>query len=248
MSRKELRRPDEITVLVSRLYELGKPYRRHISYGLAGLVVVVVGAMLWSYFAGRGAAEASLLFSRAARTYDAEVQATTSLPAAEDDASAEPAGSDDGARFKTDRERLEATLRAFDEVLKEHGSGRVGAETSLARAGVLYDLGRYDDAAKAYAAFLDGQGDSPLAFLAREGLGYAYEGKGELDKALTEFRALDQVPIYHQRAMFHQARLLALKGDHKTARGLYQRVAERADAAPWLRERARERLAALTGK
>ena len=58
-------------------------------------------------------------------------------------------------RFKTEKERADATLKALDEFDKKYARLVDGGEATLFRAGVYFDLGRLDEAATAYAKFLE---------------------------------------------------------------------------------------------
>jgi hypothetical protein len=71
-----------------------------------------------------------------------------------------------------------------------------------------------------------------LRFLAHEGLGYAYEGKGELDKAVAAFGQLtgdatDFHGFYQDRALYHQARLSQIKGDKAAAVKGYRQILDK---------------------
>ena len=126
------------------------------------------------------------------------------------------------------------------------------------RAGVLYDLRRFDEAIAAYKMFLSSdEGHGSLRFAAQEGLGYCQEAKAlaqtdanargaGLDEALLAFAALQPDPkgFYRDFALYHQARIKAVKGDVAGAIELYKQVRDQFPVGP-LREEVRNRLALL---
>jgi tetratricopeptide (TPR) repeat protein len=162
-------------------------------------------------------------------------------------------------RFKTDNERAGAALKEVEDFLASHRRGPLRPEAMLKRAGLLLDLGRADDAIAAYQDVLASDLSANLRFVAQEGLGYAYEAKGDLDKALGAFTALGAPPaskggeaadglgFYQDRSLFHQGRLAERKGNSAEAARLYKEVLDKQPTTP-LREEIANRLAMLEPK
>jgi hypothetical protein len=89
---------------------------------------------------------------------------------------------------------------------------------------------------------------------ALEGLGFAYEQKGNLDEALKTFKELENtvdVRGFKELAMYHQARVLQAKGENGPAKDLLMSLTERLKkpgephAFPYLQEVAQDRLHSL---
>src|SRR5262249_59855032 len=127
----------------------------------------------------------------------------------------------------------------------------------IVEAGALYDLGKYDEAIAKYREFISSGPGEELAARAHEGLGYALEAKAlaqtdaaakgaGLDQALAAFTDMerdDKQPHYND-ALYHQARIRALKGDKAGAIELYKKVMAR-NPNPLLGEEIQGRLALL---
>jgi tetratricopeptide (TPR) repeat protein len=168
-----------------------------------------------------------------------------------------PMAEPEPGKFKTFKDRDEAVLAAGKALDASYGSSSVAERGALVEAGALYDLGKYDDAIAAYNAFLASGPGEDLAALAREGLGYAQEAKAlaqtdaaarqaGLDAALETFTAIDRDEhgLRYTQAIYHQARIKALKGDKAGAVELFKRVLER-NPNPLLTEEVQGRLALL---
>src|SRR4051812_31034043 len=182
-TRKQRQAPqDEFVGFWDKLFTKIEPYARAIGITAvtAGVLIAVVwGVMSWMERKSQSATEA---FGHAVRVYEAEL-VTTDEPAKSDEENAVP-------RFKTDKERAEATLKELDEFDKKYGRSSTADEATLFRGGVYYDLGRVDDAAAAYEKFIKGAHASPLVVAAKEGLGLCREQQGKLDEALKAYQDL----------------------------------------------------------
>ena len=154
-TRKQRQAPqDEFVGFWDKIFKKAEPYARAIGITVvtAGVLIAVVwGVMSWMERKSQAATEA---FGHAVRVYEAELQ-TGDEPAKTDEENPVP-------RFKTEKERAEATLKELDEFDKKYGHSSTADEAMLFRAGVYYDLGRFDDSATAYEKFIKGAHASPL--------------------------------------------------------------------------------------
>jgi lipopolysaccharide biosynthesis regulator YciM len=75
-----------------------------------------------------------------------------------------------------------AAAQALEKFVKEYAGTRAARDAQLLRANVLYGLGQYGEAAKAYESLLGG-GDPDWDMLVNESLSYCYEGLGDFKKA-----------------------------------------------------------------
>ncbi|UQA56508.1 YfgM family protein [Polyangium aurulentum] len=184
---------------------------------LAGLVGVG-GFLFYNSQAEKKSGNASSLLASA-------VMADQGRVAAEDPRSEEQKEFDPTRYFKTPEERADAALKAYGQVVEQFGGSGAALLAKLGQAGVFLQKREYDRAIEAYSAVLA----SPLAAAdpdvkgrATEGLGFAKEGKGDLDGALASFKELGGIDItgYKDLSIYHQARLLFAKGDKDKAKEL----------------------------
>lgn len=231
---------DEFVGFWDRVFKAIEPYARAIGIMTitAGVLIAVVwGVMSWMEKKAQAATEA---FGHAVRVYEAELQ-TTDEPPKTDEENAVP-------RFKTEKERAEATLRELDEFDKKYGHSSTADEATLFRAGVYYDLGRVDDAAGAYEKYIKSAHPSPLLPTAKEGLGLCKEQQGKLDEALALYKQLEPKTgdFYRDRALWNEARVLAKKGDKKQAADRLKELVAKVPSSP-LKDEAQTQIAQLEG-
>lgn len=190
---------------------------RTMLVGAALGVVVSVGLAL-GYTEWRSRTE-----SRAASAF-AGALAVASAPISE---SGESSGSG-GTTFRTLAERQRASLERLRKVIRDHGSSRVAPLAKLAEAGVLYQLGRYEEAKSAYQSLI-GRDLAGLEGRVLEGLAFSLEATGDLSGAMARYRELEtaQNGSYQDQARFYEARLLLRQDQRDRAKELLRGVAER---------------------
>lgn len=159
--------------------------------------------------------------------------------------------------FRTTADKRESALKKYREVQEKFPKTGAAYLARLAEGSILLDKREAD---AAIAAFTDAS-RSPLAAndaevrgRAIEGLGFAYELKGEYEQALKTFKELENavdVKGFKELAMYHQARALEAKGDKDAAKDLLKTLHERitrpgeSQQFSYLREVTEDRLRAL---
>jgi predicted negative regulator of RcsB-dependent stress response len=244
-SKNPIPQSDEFVSFWQRAYEYISPYGRPIA--IVGGALVVLLAVVWTtdrFYVVRKQNSTEML-GRVLRIYQAELLA----PEANAEAKPEEAKPKDAdvPRFKTAKERAEATLAELDKLVKEVGSSSAAESAQLVRAGALFDVGRYADAEAAYRSFIDQVSKSDkLALVAREGIGLSMEAQGKLDAALTTYQEIEKAggDAYRDRAQFAQARVIAKKGDKKKAFDMYKQILDKSPTTP-LREEIQAKQAQL---
>jgi predicted negative regulator of RcsB-dependent stress response len=231
---------DEFVSFWDKLFRKVEPYARAIGITIltAGVLIALVwGVTRWMERKSQSATEA---FGRAVRIYEAEL-ATTDEPAKTEEENPVP-------RFKTEKERAEATLKELDEFDKKFGRSATADEATLFRAGVNYDLGKNDDAAASYEKFLKNAHASPLTTIAKEGLGLVKEQAGKLDDALKLYQELEPKTgdFFRDRALWDQARVYVKKGDKKKAADRLKELVAKVPTSP-LKDEAQTQIAQLEG-
>jgi len=252
IDRKELKKPDQFvsfwTKVSSDAARVLASQGRAVALGAGALAVVIVATVAFTQVRARRAEHASQSLARVDRIATADL-----LPA---DGTAPAVNEDDVPRFKTDKERLEGALKELDAFIAANPGSGLRAEALLHRGSYLLGLQRYDDAVVAYTQLLGGSLEPSLRFLAQEGLGYAFEARGDLDKAADAFARLGDLAskdsgkaegFYLDRALYHKARIAEIKGNRADAAKLYREVLDKAPGTS-LRDEISNRLAVLESK
>jgi hypothetical protein len=159
--------------------------------------------------------------------------------------------------FKTAEARRDAALKKFQGVESKYPGTGAAILARLSEGSLQLDARNAD---AAIAAFEEVKG-SPLAAVdaevrgrAVEGLGFAYELKGNQDEALKTFRELENavdVVGFKELGMYHQARVYEAKGDKDKAKELLKTLHDRLNKPgdnfpfPYLKDVADDRLRAL---
>ena len=258
MVKEELKRPDHFvdfwTHAWTRAAAVLKPRQKPVVAGLVAVVVVVAGAIVFENLDEERKVESSEAFMRVEKMAPADLEPapsdgtvdTVKGPKDEKDQK------DDVPRFKTAAERQAAVLKELDALLAKNGGGSVKDEALVLKGSELLEVGRFDDAIAAFDAALAAKLDKRLRFLAHEGRGYAFEGKGDLDKAAAAFADLEQDAaawngFYKDRATYQKARLSERKGDKAGAVTLYKELLQKAPDSP-LHDEITDRLAVLEAR
>jgi TolA-binding protein len=169
------------------------------------VVVFVVGGVFFYNRSQTGAAEATRMLSTAVGVH---VRAKVG----------EPETAPDGTTrlppyplLKEETERAERVAAALSALSEERPGSAADITAELVRGAEKIRLGNYDEAIVHYRSFIkNAPEDHPLAFLAREGLGFALEAKEDLEGALREFKILgaEKGAFYRDVALYNQGRIL----------------------------------------
>jgi tetratricopeptide (TPR) repeat protein len=244
-TRKALKEPDKFLSLSQRAWEFVRGHVKVVGLALLGAALVLGAVAVAASLSGRSDAAATSLLSEALEAAYTPVRGPTDQGPAESDPDNPEA--DKTARFASVKERAEAVLGKLDALDRQHGSSDAAGAGRALRAGTLADLGRMDEAEKAWRALIAfTEPDDPLRVLAREGLGYVYEARGQLDKAAAEFREIapSETSPMRDRATWHEARILERMGKKAAARKAYEQILLK-NPLTALREEIHGRLAAL---
>ena len=248
INRKELKQPDEFVSFWTRLGSQISTHRRKV---IATFVIVVVGgggtwgSIAWKEHQAAGETEA---FSRIEKTALAPLLPEKGVDDKSADEEAKP-DDDEGPRFKTDQERLQATIQQADAFVSAHGSAGLGRRALLIRANSLLRLGKGGDAATAFQQILQGEADKGMRLVEQDGLALALEAQGQVDKAIELYstmagEAQELGNFYADRALFGKARLLQKQGKGKDAEKVLREILDKMPKT-LLRRDIDDRLAAL---
>lgn len=239
-TRKQLRQPDEFITQTNKAWQWVSKNAKGVAVMTAVTLLIIGGVSLWRSHAEQKAQDATSQLDKAI-----EIQNQTVIPGADK----LPKRDDGVKRYSTQKAKLEAALKAYSKVIEAHGDSGTGLLSLVLRAGVYYDLGQYDKAAKDYEAFLQKTGTDQGRFrtAAIEGLTYTYEAQKKWDKALATLNKLEKKGQARYAALIHEARILASKGDTPGAIKRYKEIIDKASSRP-LVDKAGQRLAALESK
>ena len=247
---KELKHPDQFvdfwTHAWQRIVAIMAPRQKPAIAALVALAVVVIGAAIINTWESSRHLDAARKLSRVQEIANADL--LTDGADTKDDATRKG----DVPRFKTSAERQSAVLKEVDQFVSSGAPPSLKAEALVIKGAGLLSAARYDDALAAYQAALDARLDARLAFLAHEGQGYAYEAKGEIDKALGAFAKLESGAaalggFYQDRALYHKARLTEIKGDRTGAVTIYKQILAKVPDTG-LKDEISDRLASIEAK
>ncbi len=241
-TRKQLKKPDDFISFSHKTWTWITAHTTQVIMMLAVAGVIIAGASVWTYFSESRAKDATRLLSRGIEIYEQPV-----IPSLD-----ELPKEDDGIpRFPTRPEKLKAAEKAYSDVLAEHGSHPVGAVALLMRAGVRYELGKYDGAIKDYQKYLETEqhhGTTYFRTTALEGLTYAFEGRKMWDHALKTVAKMPKDGEGRFTILYHEARITKAKGDMKGARKRYKEIVEKAKPNSPVNKQAGQHLALLEGQ
>lgn len=242
---KDLKRPDQFVDFWTRTsHRIGAfiaPRRKPALAALVALIVVLIGGTLIDRWDTSRRESASHAFARIEAIAIADLLPASGTPP--------PGETSDVPRFKTAEERRSAVLKELDGFLSAHGRSKLRDEALMMKGKELFVAGRHDESLAAYEAALAAKVPARLAFLAHEGIGYAHEGKGQLDQALAAFgRMADTASSFQgfsrDRALYHRARITERKGDKAAALKLYNEALQ-ANPDGSLRDEIADRVALL---
>ncbi len=237
-TRKQLKQPDEFISFSMRAWEMVKDHTKQVAIMAAVALLIIAVVWTWTYFAEAAGRKDTAALTRALDIYEQPVVELAGADLKEEEGGI--------PRFKDRGAKLKAATEEFAK-LATGGSGALPDIALLMKAGVNYDRGQYAEAITDYQALLEQSKDERLTELATEGLGYAFEATKALDKALEQFRKLPKDGDKRFKALYQEARILALKGKKKEAVDLLKKIIKDGTGSSYA-EHASSRLALLEAK
>ncbi len=234
---KALKEPDEFMSLTQKVLAWSNENKMMLGAAVAISIVVVVAFFGWRWYVEEETQKASAEFIKARKILDAPV-----VKEGDDQDT-----SDAEQVFTTEEKKYRAALAAFEKMEKDFPSSRT---TPLA----VYFIGEthrllaeYDKAVENFERYLKKEGsDGELSPFAAEGIAASYEGKGEFEKAMEQYKRLTVAPFESHRArgLYHMARMEQKLGKLKEAAQQFQAALDEFPGHPYIRE-IQERLSVL---
>jgi tetratricopeptide (TPR) repeat protein len=184
ITKKQLREPDEFITLTERAFIFFGQHSKKITVGGVFILVLILAIVLFQMSERKKEEEAARVFGVALETYERGVAQAQ-------------AREDSG-------QGLKETLAKFEEVVTKFPRTSSGKLSRLYEGMIHLRQSEYDDAMKAYSAFLENAGKERLyRYLAWEGLGHTYEGKKDYAKALEAYQKILDIGEGYQLAEAH---------------------------------------------
>ena len=195
------------------------------------------GIIQWVILAGLAAGGGFLFYqsqvdkkaAEAADALAAGVSADRGRVLADDKRSDEEKEVDPTRIFKTSDERTDAALAGYKKVIEQFPSSGAAILARLGEGNAYLDKHDWPKALETFSSVSSSTlagADPDVRGRALEGLGFAKEGKGDLDGAIATFKELEGVDGrgFKELGMYHQGRLFLAKGDKDKAKELLKQV------------------------
>lgn len=209
LSRKELKQPDAFMKAGSVARSWFQENVRLVTIAVGVAVLGIGGAVSADYLHGKKEEEASQVMGNRLKMLDRPISESATTTG-------------DDAPFKSAQERDEAVVKAMEELRAKYDGTKAGRTAALVASSADLRMKKYDEALKGYSEYLKEakHQEEPLRAAALEGQAYAYEGKGDLDRALAAFEQLEREnksDFLTGMGLYHRGRILALQNKKEDA-------------------------------
>jgi len=169
ITKKKLKEPDEFVSVTEKAFLFLTHHIKSIAAGGIVVLIILLSVFFYQRWEKKNEEEAYQKFSLAVEIYQ-----MVSSPSREGSPS----------EYKN-------VLEKFDEVITKFSRTFPGKTSFLYKGNIHLRLGEFEEATKSYQNFLQKAGKRKLYRLfAMEGLGYAYEGKKDYEKALQAYQKI----------------------------------------------------------
>jgi hypothetical protein len=219
-ARPEPELPAEVEQAARTFSDFVQDHRGRILGGLAAGLAIAAVAFGAQRFMRSGAAEQAEQLGRALEIANAGI-----------DPDDTDGSTDDGKPvFKTEQERANKALAAFDKVAQGEDDA-AATWAKLAAAAAETQLGKFAEARKRFQAVYDAHRKEPqLAARALEGVGLSYEGEAKPDEALKAYEQLKSIEGSKELSEYHVARIKLAKGDREGGKTLLKALYDQLSA------------------
>jgi tetratricopeptide (TPR) repeat protein len=202
---------------------VGKWVRKNFGVIQWVIVAVAVTGGGWAFWVSQGEKKVGNISDDLA----AGMRAERGRVMAEDKRSDDEKEADPTKIFKTAEEKADTALASYRKVINDAPGTGAAILARLEEAGVLLEKRDWDKAREAFSQVSSSTlagADPDVKVRALEGLGFAKEGKNELDSALATFKEIEAVAGgkfgYKELSQYHQGRVYLAKGDKEKAKEL----------------------------
>lgn len=201
-----LKEPDEFISTTMRAMGWLRRNSRWVSAAAVLAVVCGVAVWGWTVYKHRRENQAQELHGQAYSLYARGVEETD---------------------ISASKELMEKAVEKFQAVIKEFPDTRTAWMARMYRARASYALGKYEEALKDFEAALasvPSGDDGTMRALALQGLGLAFQAKGDWEKAARAFQSIKEAAggSFGRMAELELARCYEKQGKTKEALSVYQ--------------------------
>jgi tetratricopeptide (TPR) repeat protein len=197
-----LKEPDEFISTTAKVLQFLRDHQRQMTlYGVVGLAMVVIGSAGYLYIHWQES-KALAIQEQANQLYQ-DAFRKASNPEAE-------------------KENYRRALEKFREVRSVYRWGKAAEVSQVYIGNCYYALKEYDQAISAYTLCLNG----PFQSMARNGLGYCFEAKGDYAKAVENYQknAEEKGSPYQGEGLLGVARCYEAQNQKQKALEVYQKA------------------------
>ncbi|OGP90845.1 MAG: hypothetical protein A2157_05175 [Deltaproteobacteria bacterium RBG_16_47_11] len=172
ITKKQLKEPDEFITLTEKAFIFIRQHTKKVAAGGILILVSILAIVLFQMWEKKKEEAAARAYGVASEMYDRGIAQVREGSAQES----------------------KEVLSKFDEIITKFPRTSYGGLSLLYKGTILLSQGEYDEAIKAYMAFLGKARKEKLyRYFAWEGLGHAYEGKKDYGKALEAYQKILEV-------------------------------------------------------
>jgi tetratricopeptide (TPR) repeat protein len=169
ITKKQLREPDEFITLTERAYHFAGEHGKKIIAGGILFLVIFLAILFYQMWERKKDEEAAHAYGVASEMYERGM------------AQAREGSTED----------YKEIMAKFDEVVAKFPRTLFGRLSLIYGGNIHLRQGEYDEAIKAYSAFIEKAGKQELyKYFAWDGLGHAYEGKKDYGKAIEAYQKI----------------------------------------------------------
>lgn len=213
VTRKQLlKEPDEFITTSAQLIAWGKENTKALVIGATLFFAVVIAVSIYVYVNGQRSTAANMMLGQAIEKYQTVAGEKGGLAA------------------------LSAVSGDFDKLMRSYGRQPAGKLGRLFYGNMEAMAQDYDKAIAYYQKALTEFGDDPaLRNMIHNGLGMAYQQKGDYPKAITNFQIIADGPdsVLKDAALFNLGKLLGQLGKTEESRQAYQRLIDDFPNSPY---------------
>ena len=169
ITKKQLREPDEFITLTERVFHFAGEHGKKMLAGGILFLVIFLAILFYQMWERKKDEEAARAYGVASEMYERGIAQVR----------------------EGSTQDYKEILAKFDEVVAKFPRTQFGKLSLIYGGNIYLKQGEYDEAIKAYSAFIEKAGKQELyKYFAWDGLGHAYEGKKDYGKAIEAYQKI----------------------------------------------------------